>query len=100
MPFRHSIKSHIQIIQTLTLRRWRVASLSISAGQFLFFIHRYPGKTVVRRIAQNDQNPLFLLDLARRIILCHQFREIQRDLRHALFAFLIGGCQPVNALVR
>ncbi len=89
VPLRHPVKPHVQIVQTLTLRRRRATGLAVGAGQLLLLVHRHPGETVVGRIAENHQNPPLLLHHPRRAVLGHQFREIERQLRHALFAVLV-----------
>ncbi len=80
-PLRHSEEANVQVIQTLALGLGHALRRAVRVGQFPLFLHGEARETVVRRIAQDDQNRRVPLHLLRPIPLLLQFREWKRLVR-------------------
>jgi hypothetical protein len=78
------------------LRRGGTFGGAVGVGQVALFLYRDTSEAVVRRIAEDDDDALLLLDLVRRFLFRLEFRYRKRELLLRFFR----GWLPAGERVR
>ena len=76
-PFRHAEETDVEVVQPLALRPAHLAGGAVGIRQCPFLIHRHAGETVVRRVAEDDEDRGVLLHPRGAVAFFREFREGQ-----------------------
>ena len=97
-PFRHAEEADVEVVQPLSLRPAHSAGGAIGVRQRAFLSHRHAGETVVRRVAEDDEDGGVLLHPRGAVAFFRKLREGQAPGRAGLPAGERVGEEDAGAL--